>query len=203
MPEHDEVLCHATGERRQHFLNQIKHILDKLDDRPCQPDRPTRTKPLIKYPGYIDKSNPRYLLDPIIPPLIVSASVAEVRPTSEYKQHEHENERYLQYIPVTGVWCFRFNSRELRAGMLYSGCECIKTNGLQDQCPRSDCQGHETCSSSPPSCLPSVTYMPAKGAPPPDLSHLQAQQSDPCCCSPKKPLAHNQLPQNFKCFRCG
>lgn len=46
-------------------------------------------------------------------------------------------------------------SRELRAGILYAGCDCEKRNGLQDQCPRSQCQGSPQCLTIPPTCPPS------------------------------------------------
>lgn len=46
-------------------------------------------------------------------------------------------------------------SRELRAGVLYRGCDCEKTNGLQDRCPRTDCHGAPECLTKPPICGPS------------------------------------------------
>lgn len=30
---HDELICHATGEKRQNLINEIKLLLDKADDR--------------------------------------------------------------------------------------------------------------------------------------------------------------------------
>lgn len=36
------------------------------------------------------------------------------------------------------------------------GCQCEKRNGLQDDCPRSDCQGSPECLARPnPTCGPS------------------------------------------------
>uniref|UniRef100_A0A1A9X280 IGFBP N-terminal domain-containing protein n=1 Tax=Glossina brevipalpis TaxID=37001 RepID=A0A1A9X280_9MUSC len=47
-------------------------------------------------------------------------------------------------------------SRELRCGIMYTTCECIKRNGLQDKCPRSLCQGRSACMCFPtPNCCPS------------------------------------------------
>lgn len=47
-------------------------------------------------------------------------------------------------------------SRELRGGILYSGCDCEKRNGLQDDCQRSECRGSPACLTKPnPSCGPS------------------------------------------------
>lgn len=45
-------------------------------------------------------------------------------------------------------------SRELRASIMYYGCDCIKRNGLQDQCPRTGCQGDRLCAYDPPCCCP-------------------------------------------------
>lgn len=47
------------------------------------------------------------------------------------------------------------SSRELRAGILYHGCDCEKRNGLQDQCPRLQCRGSPRCLTNPPTCPPS------------------------------------------------
>ncbi|KAL1138384.1 hypothetical protein AAG570_008448, partial [Ranatra chinensis] len=51
----------------------------------------------------------------------------------------------------------RYNSNELRGGVLYSGCHCWKKNGLQDDCPRWDCGGRPECASRPlPECPPGM-----------------------------------------------
>lgn len=47
------------------------------------------------------------------------------------------------------------NSRELRASILHTGCDCEKWNGLQDQCPRRGCQGSPECLTNRPTCGPS------------------------------------------------
>lgn len=47
-------------------------------------------------------------------------------------------------------------SVELRCGVLYSGCQCVKRDGLQQDCPRSECQGRPACLAYPaPTCVPS------------------------------------------------
>lgn len=47
-------------------------------------------------------------------------------------------------------------SRELRAGILYTTCGCCRRNGLQYDCPRSECQGRKICLVKPfPKCCPS------------------------------------------------
>ncbi|XP_050506848.1 uncharacterized protein LOC126884738 isoform X2 [Diabrotica virgifera virgifera] len=43
-------------------------------------------------------------------------------------------------------------SRELRAGILYTGCDCCKWAGLQDDCPRTGCHGSPECLTNPPTC---------------------------------------------------
>lgn len=48
------------------------------------------------------------------------------------------------------------DSVELRCGVLYSGCQCTKRDGLQQDCPRSHCQGRPECMAFPaPICVPS------------------------------------------------
>lgn len=48
-------------------------------------------------------------------------------------------------------------SRELRGGRLIADCNCTRRNGLQYDCPRSDCQGREICLTKPfPKCCPSL-----------------------------------------------
>jgi hypothetical protein len=50
----------------------------------------------------------------------------------------------------------RAKSRELRASILYIGCDCEKRNGLQDDCRRTGCHGSPECLTKPePICGPS------------------------------------------------
>ncbi|XP_054278391.1 uncharacterized protein LOC128996890 [Macrosteles quadrilineatus] len=47
-------------------------------------------------------------------------------------------------------------SVELRGGQIYSGCQCVKRDGLQHDCPRTGCQGRAICMAYPaPLCVPS------------------------------------------------
>lgn len=47
-------------------------------------------------------------------------------------------------------------SRELRASIMYVGCDCEKRNGLQDDCQRTECHGSPECLTRPyPTCGPS------------------------------------------------
>lgn len=50
----------------------------------------------------------------------------------------------------------RCKSRELRGGNLLTNCDCVKRNGLQTDCPRSECRGRPLCITKPiPICCPS------------------------------------------------
>ncbi|KAL4702978.1 hypothetical protein ACJJTC_008756 [Scirpophaga incertulas] len=50
----------------------------------------------------------------------------------------------------------RTKSRELRAGIMYYSCHCIKRNGLQHDCRRTGCGGEPSCLVLPdPVCGPS------------------------------------------------
>ncbi|XP_070502943.1 late cornified envelope protein 5A-like [Chironomus tepperi] len=50
----------------------------------------------------------------------------------------------------------RCKSRELRGGVLLTNCDCVKRNGLQLDCPRTECKGRPCCTVKPwPLCCPS------------------------------------------------
>ncbi|XP_068626939.1 uncharacterized protein [Battus philenor] len=50
----------------------------------------------------------------------------------------------------------RIKSRELRGGVMYYSCHCIKRNGLQHDCRRTGCGGEPACLVLPdPLCAPS------------------------------------------------
>lgn len=50
----------------------------------------------------------------------------------------------------------RCKSRELKGSVLITQCECVKRNGLQLDCPRTECHGRPCCTTKPwPSCCPS------------------------------------------------
>lgn len=44
---------------------------------------------------------------------------------------------------------YRCKSRELRGGVFHMNCECVKRNGLQYDCPRTECQGRPKCMRQP------------------------------------------------------
>ncbi|KAG7310981.1 hypothetical protein JYU34_003833 [Plutella xylostella] len=61
----------------------------------------------------------------------------------------------------------RTKSRELRGGILYYSCDCIKRNGLQHECRRTGCGGEPPCLVLPePVCAPSQRAR-ARGLAPP------------------------------------
>ena len=59
-------------------------------------------------------------------------------------------------IPNFLFFIQRCKSRELRGGVLMTSCECPKRNGLQLDCPRTECKGRPCCTVQPwPLCCPS------------------------------------------------
>ena len=50
----------------------------------------------------------------------------------------------------------RCKSRELKGSVLLTSCDCVKRNGLQYDCPRTECKGRPCCTVKPwPACCPS------------------------------------------------
>lgn len=73
----------------------------------------------------------------------------------------------------------RTKSRELRAGIMYYSCHCIKRNGLQHDCRRTGCNGEPACLVLPhPLCAPSQLAR-ARGLadPAPFTEHLKGSGS--------------------------
>ncbi|XP_075971599.1 uncharacterized protein LOC142973611 [Anticarsia gemmatalis] len=71
----------------------------------------------------------------------------------------------------------RTKSRELRGGIMYYSCHCIKRNGLQHDCRRTGCGGEPACLVLPdPVCAPSQLAR-ARGLadPAPFAAHMRAQ----------------------------
>lgn len=71
----------------------------------------------------------------------------------------------------------RTKSRELRGGVMYYSCHCIKRNGLQHDCRRTGCGGEPGCLVLPdPVCAPSQLAR-ARGLadPAPFAAHINAQ----------------------------
>ncbi|XP_013176071.1 PREDICTED: uncharacterized protein LOC106124149 [Papilio xuthus] len=77
------------------------------------------------------------------PPKKKPNNVAEIEEGGEEKT---EKENQLK----------RIKSRELRGGIMYYSCHCIKRNGLQHDCRRTGCGGEPACLVLPdPLCAPS------------------------------------------------
>ncbi|VVD04169.1 unnamed protein product [Leptidea sinapis] len=75
----------------------------------------------------------------------------------------------------------RTKSRELRGGIMYYSCHCIKRNGLQHDCRRTGCGGEPPCLVLPdPLCAPSQLAR-ARGLadPAPLAAHYRAQAGGP------------------------
>jgi hypothetical protein len=58
-------------------------------------------------------------------------------------------------IPIGPAPVTTFKDQELRGGVFYSGCDCNRRNGLQDDCQRIECLGRPACLTDPPMCIPS------------------------------------------------
>lgn len=78
---------------------------------------------------------------------------------------------------------------ELRGGQMISTCECVRRNGLQDQCPRRECGGRPECVAvNPGPCCEPAMAMHAKDVKavevPPEQSELCKTNKGiaVCCC---------------------
>ncbi|KAF7286326.1 hypothetical protein GWI33_006055 [Rhynchophorus ferrugineus] len=104
--------------------------------------------PLCEYPQEITNGNgknpPKNSFDP---PKVM---VCYREPLSKSKAKEGKAEKEEGIIRLQ-----QSKSRELRASILYTGCQCEKRDGLQDDCPRTGCHGSPECLTSPPTCGPS------------------------------------------------
>ncbi|XP_045498126.1 uncharacterized protein LOC123696108 isoform X1 [Colias croceus] len=90
-------------------------------------------------------------------------------PQAEESGTEKKNEKENQLK--------RTKSRELRGGIMYYSCHCIKRNGLQHDCRRTGCGGEPACLVLPdPLCAPSQLAR-ARGLadPAPLAAHYRAQ----------------------------
>ncbi|KAF5284320.1 hypothetical protein FQA39_LY04613 [Lamprigera yunnana] len=70
------------------------------------------------------------------------------------KGNEEDEESSIEFHTKNEIALCK--SRELLGGVLYSGCDCRKRNGLQDECKRTQCRGSPACLTKPePTCCPS------------------------------------------------
>ncbi|VVD04168.1 unnamed protein product [Leptidea sinapis] len=115
----------------------------------------------------------------------------------------------------------RTKSRELRGGIMYYSCHCIKRNGLQHDCRRTGCGGEPPCLVLPdPLCAPSQLAR-ARGLadPAPLAAHYRAQAGGPSAsadtsgasggsgkrfivCELKGILPESQTDKSSKCCKC-
>ncbi|XP_022117454.1 uncharacterized protein LOC110994870 [Pieris rapae] len=99
------------------------------------------------------------------PPKGRSSDATPQEESSDEKKNEKENQLK------------RTKSRELRGGIMYYSCHCIKRNGLQHDCRRTGCGGEPSCLVLPdPLCAPSQLAR-ARGLadPAPLAAHYRAQ----------------------------
>ncbi|XP_073983452.1 uncharacterized protein [Rhodnius prolixus] len=240
-PAHNEYICHMMGERRQHYLNEVKKILDRMDTMECPQKSDVEAiagcggqilgeKPMLKYPGYLDKDSPKFRR-PFYAPLISSVPVKELRPTDQLSKHKGESSEILEYVDVEdpsvkpcNPWALpRQKSFELKNSIMLKGCDCHKHNGLQDNCERSECRGSPECLTQPlPTCGPSYSQVaPPHQRPVNDMvreavnARVASTNKTYCCCSSKgepkyKNIGGKQYPDcnhaggpgSFVCYKC-
>ncbi|XP_032529428.1 uncharacterized protein LOC116779267 [Danaus plexippus] len=100
------------------------------------------------------------------PPILKSNDAA---PRTEESGTEKKDEKENQLK--------RTKSRELRGGIMYYSCHCIKRNGLQHDCRRTGCGGEPACLVLPdPLCAPSqLARNRGLADPAPLAAHYRAQ----------------------------
>lgn len=76
--------------------------------------------------------------------------------------------RYSGTLPLQIV-----KSRELRGGVLYTDCQCLRRNGLQLDCRRTGCQNEAPCEA-----LPGPLCEPARVA---GIKHCSNPHAEPLC----------------------
>ncbi|KAL1140151.1 hypothetical protein AAG570_000083 [Ranatra chinensis] len=190
----DVHFCQERGPRRQMLLKEVKEIMEKLEDLgPC-------VKPkcdVTKYPDFLGRKKDRYLPSYLKQPLITHVPLIEVRPTSDYRWLGRVTYPHIVFANVLSPqkthskapWDKpRYASVEIRAGRNLYGCECTLRNGLQDNCPRSDCEGRPPCLQEVPECCPSTALLPQPDQTPiPQLVQRALADHPPqqfyyCCC---------------------
>ncbi|KAM3967574.1 uncharacterized protein ACR2FA_010950 [Aphomia sociella] len=100
-------------------------------------------------------------------PSVRRSSDGSSRPEEGGAEKKDEKENQLK----------RTKSRELRGGIMYYSCHCIKRNGLQHDCRRTGCGGEPSCLVLPdPLCAPSQLAR-ARGLadPAPLADHMRIQ----------------------------
>lgn len=86
---------------------------------------------------------------------VSKAPPSGVQPARKPKPFKHYKRRCAHGRRIPRV----VKSRELRAGCMHVGCDCVKLNGLQDACRRRECvtwHGNPNHACEVPSCGPSM-----------------------------------------------
>ncbi|XP_054258824.1 uncharacterized protein LOC128983542 [Macrosteles quadrilineatus] len=141
-PDHDVARCHAAAENRRQLLCRLRCLADRLDE--CD-------RTALSAAGCGDLFNKgkggRYVFpDPADTPLITFPE--NLQPDNDYK---------IKLPKKTAPWEPHVaKSQELIAGYMKKACDCLRRNGLQDQCELTQCQGRPLCLTTPvPLCPPS------------------------------------------------
>ncbi|XP_050304289.1 uncharacterized protein LOC126741877 [Anthonomus grandis grandis] len=144
-------VCPAKEETEAVTLmaTKVKQTLQQLEDSLNVGVKPICVPccvPLCEYPPAEPKNNAKKqkVFDP--PKVMVC-----YKETSKKHKTKHNNKNAEEGI----IRLHQSKSRELRASILYTGCQCERRDGLQDDCPRTGCHGSPECLTSPPTCGPS------------------------------------------------
>ncbi|CAG9766985.1 unnamed protein product [Ceutorhynchus assimilis] len=125
--------------------SQVQHALQHLDDKLKVPVKPCCIPCCVPMCDYPESESHHKELEP--PKIMVC-----------YKEHvskKHKSNHKIKKQSSPSIRLKESKSRELRASILYTGCQCEKHDGLQDDCPRTGCHGSPECMTSPPTCGPS------------------------------------------------
>ncbi|XP_022908044.1 uncharacterized protein [Onthophagus taurus] len=178
-------VCPEKCERRKSLLGQLKDLVNNIDDKCCTPcipcppppgcpppcgpsgDCPPPGSPCCPPPGKMEPVPMIYPPPgppPCVPPCLPICTptpppcVPVCNPNPEPQPCVPCNPPQMMVcyrLPQKGIDLKGCKSRELRASILYMSCDCIKRNGLQDDCPRWECHGACECLTLPdPSCCP-------------------------------------------------
>ncbi|EFA10004.1 uncharacterized protein LOC107398615 [Tribolium castaneum] len=138
------------AKKRCNKLGDLKQLVEAIEEKmmvPC-----TMVCPICGPPCAITlpcpPEEPKEPPGPPIPPNVMVC----------YKSERHDKKKNGRTVKKTNALkrTKRAKSRELRASILYQGCDCEKRNGLQDDCRRTGCHGSPECLTKPePICGPS------------------------------------------------
>lgn len=154
------------AKKRANKLGELKQLVEAIEEKmlvPCSvvcpicgppctvPCPPCPCPPCACPPCPCPPEEPAAAKDCSCPPMPPNVMVC-------YKHEKTEKKKNGRAVKKsTGLKrTSRAKSRELRASILYQGCDCEKRNGLQDDCRRTGCHGSPECLTKPePICGPS------------------------------------------------